>query len=83
MALIRTGISPALLIVDVQVGVMRGAWEAPRVIHNIAVAVDKARKAGAPVKWVEDRLEHLGLVVAHRGCREFGCLTLEARSARL
>ena len=61
MALIRTGNSPALLIVDVQVGVMRGAWEAPRVIHNIAVAVDKARKAGVPVIWVQhadDELVH-------------------------
>lgn len=61
MATIRDGNQPALVIVDVQVGVMRDAWEAPRVVENIAVAVDRARAQGVPVIWVQhadDELVH-------------------------
>jgi nicotinamidase-related amidase len=41
------------MVVDVQNGVMKEAWDAPRVIANIAHAVDRARAAGAPVIWVQ------------------------------
>ena len=53
MAIIRKGNKAVLLIVDVQVGVMRDAWEAPRIIQNIGKSVDKARKQDIPVIWVQ------------------------------
>lgn len=53
MAIIREGEKVALLVVDVQVGVMRNAWDASRIIHNINIAVEKARKSGTPVIWVQ------------------------------
>lgn len=60
MAVIREGNRGTLLIVDVQVGVMREAWNASRVIKNIGIAVEKARSQGIPVIWVQhsdDELE--------------------------
>ena len=59
MARIRTGTKAALLIVDVQVGVVRDAWEASRIIENIATSVEKARKQGVPVIWVQHSDEEL------------------------
>lgn len=53
MAIIREGDKVALLVVDAQVGVMRNAWDASRIIHNIHIAVEKARKSGTPVIWVQ------------------------------
>ncbi len=53
MAIIREGNQAVLLVVDVQAGVMRNAWDAPRVIQNIGVAVEKARSLGVPVIWVQ------------------------------
>jgi nicotinamidase-related amidase len=53
MATIREGNKSALLVVDVQVGVVRTAWEAPRIISNILLAVEKARAQGVPVIWVQ------------------------------
>lgn len=53
MAVIREGNKGVLLVVDVQVGVMRNAWDAPRIIKNIAIAVEKARGLGVPVIWVQ------------------------------
>ena len=53
MATIREGNKQALLIVDVQVGVMQTVWEADRVINNVAKAVEKARQQGVPVIWVQ------------------------------
>jgi nicotinamidase-related amidase len=45
--------NPALLIVDVQTGVMQGAWDAERIIANIARSVATARHEGVPVIWVQ------------------------------
>ncbi len=45
--------NPALIIVDVQVGVVENAWDAPRIIGNIAHAVERARKQSVPVIWVQ------------------------------
>ena len=42
-----------LLIVDAQVGVLRNTWDAPRIIENISLAVEKAREQGIPVIWVQ------------------------------
>lgn len=53
MAVIRDGNKRVLLVVDVQVGVMRNAWDASRIIGNIGTAVAKARKQGIPVIWVQ------------------------------
>jgi nicotinamidase-related amidase len=53
MATIRKGKKKALLIIDVQVGVMQPAWQASQIIKNITVAVEKARAQGVPVIWVQ------------------------------
>jgi len=53
MATVREGNKTALLVVDVQVGVVATAWQAPRVIENVALAVTRARAAGVPVLWVQ------------------------------
>jgi nicotinamidase-related amidase len=59
MATIRAGNKSVLLVVDVQVGVVSDAWEAPRVVGNVARAVARARAAGAPVIWVQHEDEEL------------------------
>ncbi len=59
MATIREGNQAVLLVVDVQVMVMRSVWEAPRIIKNINLAVEKAREQGAPVIWVQQTDEEL------------------------
>lgn len=53
MATVRAGRRSALLVVDLQVGVLRQAWEAPRVLARVAALVDRARAAGVPVLWVQ------------------------------
>ena len=53
MATIREGNKTVLLVVDVQVGVVRNAWDSPRIIKNIGAAVEKARSQGIPVIWVQ------------------------------
>lgn len=61
MATVRDGNRGVLLVVDVQVGVVREAWEAPRVVGNVALAVERARAQGVPVVWVQhsdDQLVH-------------------------
>jgi len=53
MATVRDGNKGALVIVDVQVGVMRESWDAPRVIGKVARTVERARAQGVPVVWVQ------------------------------
>lgn len=53
MATVRDGDRSVLLVVDVQNGVMKDAWDAPRIISNVARAVERARVARAPVIWVQ------------------------------
>jgi len=53
MATIREGNKAALLVVDVQVGVMRQSWDAARITANVSRAVERARAAGVPVIWVQ------------------------------
>ncbi|MDY6874555.1 MAG: cysteine hydrolase [Chloroflexota bacterium] len=53
MAAIREGDKSALLIVDMQVAVMDETWEESRIIRNAARAVEKARKSGTPVIWIQ------------------------------
>ncbi len=53
MATVREGNKGVLIVVDVQVGVVREAFEAPRIVGNVARAVERARAAGVPVLWVQ------------------------------
>ncbi|MCB1693949.1 MAG: isochorismatase family protein [Pseudomonadales bacterium] len=53
MATIREGNKRALVVVDVQVGVMDSAWDADRVIANVARTVENARANNVPVIWVQ------------------------------
>jgi nicotinamidase-related amidase len=53
MAAVREGNRPVLVVVDVQVGVLRAAWDAARVIGNVGRAVERARAHGVPVLWVQ------------------------------
>ena len=53
MATVREGNKGVLMVVDVQVGVVGEAWEAPRVIKNVAHTVERARAQGVPVIWVQ------------------------------
>jgi nicotinamidase-related amidase len=53
VATVRKGNKGVLLIVDVQVGVMSGSWEAPRIIQNVSRVVGRARAHGVPVIWVQ------------------------------
>ena len=59
MAQIRKGHHTALLVVDVQKGVMKNAWNAARIIRNVAEAVQHARKQLMPVIWVQHADEEL------------------------
>jgi nicotinamidase-related amidase len=53
MATVCDGNKGVLLVVDVQVGVVREAWDAPRIVKNVARAVERARAQGVPVIWVQ------------------------------
>jgi nicotinamidase-related amidase len=53
MATIREGSRAVLLVVDVQAGVMKDAWDASRVTANVARAVQRARAQGVPLLWVQ------------------------------
>jgi nicotinamidase-related amidase len=53
MATVRAGKLGVLLVVDVQVGVVKDVWEAPRVVANVARAVERARQNKVPVIWVQ------------------------------
>jgi nicotinamidase-related amidase len=48
----------ALLIVDVQNGVVEGNHERDAVVANIGSLVGKARREGVPVVWVQDSDDH-------------------------
>lgn len=43
----------ALIVIDVQTGVVARAWERDAVVRNISDLVTRARAAGAPVVWVQ------------------------------
>jgi nicotinamidase-related amidase len=49
----------ALLVIDVQNGVVAEAFDRDRVVANVATLVDKARDAGVPVVWVQDSGDEL------------------------
>ncbi|MDE3205257.1 MAG: cysteine hydrolase [Acidobacteriota bacterium] len=49
----------ALLVVDVQNGVVADAYQRDAVVANIAALVERARAEGAPVVWVQHSDEQL------------------------
>src|SRR6478609_11984087 len=49
----------ALLVVDVQNGVVEGAHERDAVVANVGSLVERARRQGVPVVWVQHSDEHL------------------------
>jgi nicotinamidase-related amidase len=49
----------ALMVIDVQNGVVAEAHERDAVVANIATVVDKARSAGVPIVWVQHSDEQL------------------------
>jgi nicotinamidase-related amidase len=49
----------ALLVIDVQNGVVGNAYERDRVVANIATLVDKARAEDVPVLWVQHSSDEL------------------------
>ena len=49
----------ALLVIDVQNGVVEGTYDRDAVIGNIGTLVDRARTSGTPVVWVQHSSEHL------------------------
>ena len=53
MATVRNGNKSVLLVVDFQVGVVAGAWDASRIGANVARAVARARAQDVPVIWVQ------------------------------
>lgn len=59
MATVRTGDKEVLIVVDTQAGVMRDAWDAPRIVANIARAVENARDHDVPVIWVHQSDDEL------------------------
>lgn len=59
MATIRKGSNAALLIMDVQVGVMCDTWDDARIIKNIGIVLQKARSRNVPVIWVQHTSEDL------------------------
>ena len=61
MATVRGGNKGVLIVVDVQVGVVGEAWEAPRVVGNVARAVERARAKSVPVIWVQHADDELAL----------------------
>lgn len=59
MATIRTGNKSVLLVVDLQVGVVKDAWDIQRIVKNVKHAVDSARQHKVPVIWVQHSDEQL------------------------
>lgn len=61
MATVREGKRGVVLVVDMQVGVVRDAWDAARIVQNAARLVERARAHDVPVVWIqhaEDELPH-------------------------
>ena len=49
----------ALLVIDVQNGVVSEAYERDAVVANIGAVVDKARATDVPVVWVQHSSDNL------------------------
>jgi nicotinamidase-related amidase len=51
----------ALMVIDVQNGVVGGAYERDRVVANVSTLVGKARAGGVPVIWVQHSSDNLAI----------------------
>jgi nicotinamidase-related amidase len=49
----------ALLVIDVQKGVVLHAWQKESVVERINLAIESARKAGVPIIWVQHSEEEM------------------------
>src|SRR5947209_19649633 len=49
----------ALVVIDVQNGIVGGAYERDSVVANVGAVVDKARAAKVPVVWVQHSSDDL------------------------
>jgi len=47
-------VTTALLVIDLQVGVIPGCWDAAGVLRRTAALVERARSENVPVIWVQD-----------------------------
>lgn len=54
MSTVENRPNTALVVVDVQNGVVSEAWQRDQVVATIAGLVDRAREADVPVVWVQD-----------------------------
>ena len=59
MATLENRPNTALLVIDVQNGVVGGTHERDTVVANVSTLVDRARQAEVPVVWVQHSSEHL------------------------
>jgi nicotinamidase-related amidase len=59
MATIEDRPNTALLVIDVQNGVVEGAYERDAVVANVGSLVEKAREEQVPVVWVQHSDEEL------------------------
>jgi len=59
MATVREGNKGVLVVVDVQVGVMRDSWDAPRACDRQGGAHGRARAQNVPVVWVQHSSDEL------------------------
>jgi nicotinamidase-related amidase len=59
MTTLKNRPNTALLVVDVQNGVVAQAHERDAVVANIGRLVDRAREEGVPVVWVQHTEDHL------------------------
>ena len=59
MATLKNRPNTALLVVDVQNGVVKGAYERDAVVANVGNLVEKARRERVPVVWVQHSDEQL------------------------
>jgi nicotinamidase-related amidase len=61
MSTLKDRPNTALLVIDVQSGVMQSSIKSDEVIENINALVDKARAADVPVVWIQHESEDLPL----------------------
>jgi nicotinamidase-related amidase len=59
MTTLKNRPNTALVVIDVQNGVVGGAYERDAVVANIGTVVDKARAAEVPVVWVRHSSDNL------------------------
>jgi nicotinamidase-related amidase len=59
MTTLKNRPNTALLVVDVQNGVVKGAYERDAVVANVGSLVEKARRERVPVVWVQHSDEQL------------------------